>query len=118
MLAKLPRDYASTLDRERKCEIRHYFFLLLGALWLAPSMRAPDLSTERARSLRPAARRCVHRGRQCHRGALGESLSPVVSLFGWQIEHQFPTGEKNLPTPIIESLAQSVVSNKDDLCRV
>ena len=32
---------------------------------------------------------------------LGESLSPVVSLFGWQVEHQFSTGDKSLPMPII-----------------
>jgi hypothetical protein len=31
----------------------------------------------------------------------GKTISPVVSLFGWQIEHAFYAGE-NLPTPVTE----------------
>ena len=32
----------------------------------------------------------------------GKHVAPVVSLFGWQIEHQFETGRKDLPVPMTE----------------
>jgi hypothetical protein len=32
----------------------------------------------------------------------GKSFSPLTSLFGWQVEHQFPTGDRNLPVPVTE----------------
>jgi len=32
----------------------------------------------------------------------GKRIAPFVSLFGWQIEHQFDTGRKDLPVPMTE----------------
>lgn len=32
----------------------------------------------------------------------GKHVAPVVSLFGWQLEHQFETGRKDLPVPMTE----------------
>src|ERR1051325_8666674 len=32
----------------------------------------------------------------------GETFSPLTSLFGWQIEHQFRTGRPDLPVPVTE----------------
>lgn len=32
----------------------------------------------------------------------GESFSPMTTLFGWQFERQFQTGQKGLPTPVSE----------------
>ena len=32
----------------------------------------------------------------------GRHVSPLMSLFGWQIEHQFETGRKDLPVPMTE----------------
>src|SRR4051812_9485495 len=32
----------------------------------------------------------------------GQTFSPVTSLFGWQIEHQFATGRRDLPVPVTE----------------
>ena len=32
----------------------------------------------------------------------GESFSPMTTLFGWQLERQFPTGKQGLPTPVSE----------------
>lgn len=34
----------------------------------------------------------------------GRSLSPLTSLFGWQVEHQFPAGP-DLPLPVTELVA-------------
>lgn len=83
--------------------IRHSFFVLLGALWLAPSIAGAQIFqlSERDRS-GPRLGVAYIAGGSVTAEQLGESLSPVVSLFGWQIEHQFPTGDKNLPMPIIE----------------
>lgn len=33
---------------------------------------------------------------------LGKHIAPVMSLFGWQLEHQFETGRKDGPVPITE----------------
>jgi len=84
-------------------QIRHGFFLLLGALWLVPSIASAQIFqlSERDRS-GPRLGVAYIAGGSVTAEQLGQSLSPVVSLFGWQIEHQFPTGEKNLPMPIIE----------------
>jgi hypothetical protein len=30
------------------------------------------------------------------------NVSPLMSLFGWQLEHQFQTGDKSLPVPVTE----------------
>jgi hypothetical protein len=35
----------------------------------------------------------------------GQTLSPLVSLFGWQFEHQFPTGQQGGPIPMTEFVA-------------
>jgi hypothetical protein len=32
----------------------------------------------------------------------GKHVAPFISLFGWQIEHQFDTGRKDLPVPMTE----------------
>src|ERR1043166_1363786 len=32
----------------------------------------------------------------------GKHLTPLTTLFGWQIEHQFPTGKKDAPLPMTE----------------
>src|SRR3954447_19222223 len=32
----------------------------------------------------------------------GKTFSPLTSLFGWQIEHQFSTGRRDLPVPLTE----------------
>jgi hypothetical protein len=32
----------------------------------------------------------------------GKHLAPLTTLFGWQIEHQFPTGRKDAPLPMTE----------------
>jgi hypothetical protein len=32
----------------------------------------------------------------------GRHVSPVISLFGWQLEHQFKTGNPALPVPVTE----------------
>ena len=32
----------------------------------------------------------------------GRRISPLISLFGWQLEHQFQTGDKALPVPVTE----------------
>lgn len=32
----------------------------------------------------------------------GKHVAPWLSLFGWQIEHQFETGRKDLPVPMTE----------------
>ena len=32
----------------------------------------------------------------------GRSVSPLMSLFGWQLEHQFQTGNASLPVPMTE----------------
>ena len=32
----------------------------------------------------------------------GKHVAPFVSLFGWQLEHQFETGRKDLPVPMTE----------------
>jgi hypothetical protein len=32
----------------------------------------------------------------------GKSVGPLMTLFGWQLEHQFPTGRKDLPVPMTE----------------
>jgi hypothetical protein len=32
----------------------------------------------------------------------GKTMTPLTSVFGWQIEHQFPTGEKDMPMPVTE----------------
>ena len=32
----------------------------------------------------------------------GRRVGPLMTLFGWQLEHQFPTGKKDLPVPMTE----------------
>lgn len=32
----------------------------------------------------------------------GKHVSPLMSLFGWQLEHQFETGRRDLPVPMTE----------------
>lgn len=32
----------------------------------------------------------------------GKSFAPVTSMFGWQLERQFPTGRKDEPLPVTE----------------
>ena len=32
----------------------------------------------------------------------GKHVAPLMTLFGWQLEHQFPTGKKDLPVPMTE----------------
>jgi hypothetical protein len=84
-------------------QTRHRSSLLLGALVLAPSIAAAQIFqlSERDRSGPRLGVAYIAGGSVTAENA-GQSLSPVVSLFGWQIEHQFPTGETDLPMPIIE----------------
>jgi hypothetical protein len=35
----------------------------------------------------------------------GRHIAPVTTLFGWQFERQFPTGEPSLPVPMTEFVA-------------
>ena len=87
--------------------IRQRLLLLLAATWLAPSILGAQVFqlSERDRS-GPRLGVAYIAGGSVTAEQLGESLSPVVSLFGWQIEHQFPTGETG-----------RAASNKGDRCR-
>ena len=35
----------------------------------------------------------------------GQHVAPIMSLFGWQVEHQFHTGNPALPLPVTELVA-------------
>jgi hypothetical protein len=87
----------------KNMQTRHRFVLLLGALCLVPTIAGAQIFqlSERDRS-GPRFGVAYIAGGSVTAERLGESLSPVVSLFGWQVEHVFPTGEENLPTPIIQ----------------
>jgi hypothetical protein len=81
----------------------HRSLFVLGALCLVPSITRAQVFqlSERDRS-GPRLGVAYIAGGSVTAEHLGQSLSPVISLFGWQIEHSFPTGVEGLPTPIIE----------------
>jgi hypothetical protein len=84
--------------------LRHRKSLLIGAFCLIPVFTAQGQVFQLSQNDRSGPRIGVAyiAGGSVTAERAGESLSPVVSLFGWQVEHEFPTGESKLPTPIIE----------------
>src|SRR5262245_35379875 len=98
-----PVDHGRTLDPGENMLSRHRSILLLGALLLAPSVtRAQVFQLSQNDRSGPRLGVAYIAGGSVTAEQLGESLSPVVSLFGWQVEHAFPTGVADLPMPIIE----------------